>query len=100
MKVLAVSDKITVSEKNNQQYHNCRITVGVPQDYEGTTVLSKYQVVLSHKAVIDAINQYHLNSIEDLKGHEVDCYRKAPIFLDKYEKQFAIVKCDVVQVRK
>lgn len=99
MKVLDVKDKINPG-KDGKSYHNLTLKVGVPKDYDGTTVLKEYSIRCTHQCVENLLYSRAIRDVQELKGKEIDAYRTAPIFLSDFEKKYNIVQCDVIVIRK
>lgn len=102
MKVLKVNDRVVQSQSNGKYYHNTSLKVGILKDYDGNVVMGEGTIYLTSACVQELLDnpKSGISDIKQLEGHEVRAYRKYPIYLDKFEREYGRVKCDVLIIDK
>lgn len=105
MKVVSIkADKGYTSPTTNITYHNYYLDVAIERvvNNESYQILQKY--VLMDSCIRPLLESGKIKSVNDLVGHEIQLYRKFPVYFDKYEQNYMLkdgkMKADTLVVVK
>lgn len=105
MKVISIkADKGYTSPSNNITYHNYYLNCAINREVNGENYQVLHTFTVTDAPIRKLLEGGKIRSINDLVGHEIELYRKFPVYFDKIEREYMLkdgkMKADTLVVVK